>query len=287
MNETIKKILTDLIARYGVSLASDPGRCEGLLRDTCENCGKEIFLISNAARLRIPEELTSPRHSLPLVLIKGFLAKRMEDELGFSRECARWAVDCWAEALRLQEPAPEKSPDTGSQAPLQQGNDTTRSLDPGLINQWEEDLVTAPRTSRLSIISNLRHAPGGSGFRLLISSLKNDDPTVRTAAFEALCDPSAGTKAALIDALDNPDDGVAGRAAVALGILRENGAVPSLVAQLTRSPLVVGAAAWALGEIRADNAVTPLMALLHHPDERVAGSAAEALKKIGSLGPNR
>ncbi|MFA5332224.1 MAG: HEAT repeat domain-containing protein [Methanoregula sp.] len=282
MNENIRKILKRLIDRYGISLADDPGRCEGLLRDTCENGKKEIFLLSNAARLHIPHELTNPRHLLPYPLIKGFLAKRLEDERGFSHDASIWTVDCWAEALGIQDPTGVIKKEPDNRAPQVPAESLARSRDPVLLNQWSGDLTTAPRSSQLLIVSHLAQVPGEESCKLLIRTLKNDDPVIRTAAFEALCTPSLQAAGLLIKALDQPDDAIVGRAALALGILKEKRAGPHLIRQLKRSSLVVGAVAWALGELEYGDAIAPLMELLPDPDERVAFAAADALKKIGS-----
>lgn len=123
MNDQASILLKSLVARYGTSLAFDPLRCEGLLRDTCPRCSREIFVLVNAVRQQIPADLLTPRHSLPLSLFRGFLAKRLQDELAFSDEAAHWAVDAWADALglnngseTLEEPAASASDITGESA---------------------------------------------------------------------------------------------------------------------------------------------------------------------------
>ena len=109
MNDLPRAILKDMIRRYGSSLAQDPVRCEGILRDSCSKCHREIFVLVNASRQRIPADLTAPRLALPLSLMKGFLAKRLQDELGFSDEASRWAVESWADALGVTDHgAPEQ-----------------------------------------------------------------------------------------------------------------------------------------------------------------------------------
>ena len=98
MNDQAARTLKTLIARYGTSVALDPLRCEGLLRDTCPRCNREIFVLVNAVRQQVPADLLAPRHSLPLPLFRGFLVKRLQDEFAFSDEAAHWAVDAWADA---------------------------------------------------------------------------------------------------------------------------------------------------------------------------------------------
>ena len=101
MDDRPRKILKDLINRYGTSLATDPLRTEGLLRDTCGTCHREIFVLVNAVRQKVPADLLAPRHSLPYNLLQDFLVKRLCDELSLSGEASRWAVESWAWACGI------------------------------------------------------------------------------------------------------------------------------------------------------------------------------------------
>ncbi|MFA7694756.1 MAG: HEAT repeat domain-containing protein [Methanoregula sp.] len=281
MNDSARTTLIRLISRYGVSVAHDPNRCEGLLRDTCPQCSREIFVLTHAVRQHVTDDLLAPRHTLPLSLTQGFLAKRLEDELGFSNDVARWAVVSWAEALGLADPAPPAATQKTPVAPEPEVQPTN----PALREQWAADLGHAPRPVRLGIIANLAGAPDTGNLRLLIGALENDDPAVRSAAFDALSDPESGSAPTLIntliDTLMEASDGIAWRAALILGSLKNPDAIDTLISLLDRSPVVRDAAIWALGEIGSRRAVTPLMKLLRHPDTEVVRTVEEALKKIG------
>ena len=276
MNDSARTTLARLVARYGVSVAHDPNRCEGLLRDTCPECSREIFVLTHAVRQHVTDDLLAPRHTLPLSLTEGFLAKRLEDELGFSTDVARWAVISWAEALGLADPATPAATPKKPATP-----DPATPTNPALREQWAADLVHAPRSVRLGIIANLAGAPDKGNLRLLIGALENDDWAVRSAAFDALSDPENNSAATLIDALTGTPDGIAWRVALVLGTLRTPDAIDTLIPLLDRSPVVRDAAIWALGEIGSRRAITPLMKLLHHPDTGVSLAAEDALKKIG------
>ena len=63
MNDLAASILKEMIGRYGVSLINDPIRCEGLLRDSCGKCTREIFVLIHALRQKIPFDLLEPRHA--------------------------------------------------------------------------------------------------------------------------------------------------------------------------------------------------------------------------------
>jgi hypothetical protein len=280
MNDSARATLASLISRYGVSVAHDPNRCEGLLRDTCPQCSREIFVLVHAVRQHVTEDLLAPRHTLPLALTEGFLAKRLEDELGFSGDVARWAVISWAEALGLADPAPSSASPQKPATPELSAQHTTPT-NPALREQWAADLGHGPRSVRLGIIANLAGAPDTGNIRILIGALENDDWTVRSAAFDALSDPENNSAATLIDALTGTPDGIAWRVALVLGTLRTPDAIDTLIPLLDRSAVVRDAAIWALGETRNRRAATPLMKLLHHPDTGVCQAAEDALKKIG------
>ncbi len=276
MNDTARTMLARLIALYGVSIAHDANRCEGLLRDTCPECTREIFVLVHAVRQHVTDDLLTPRHTLPLALAEAFLVKRLEDELGFSGEVARWAVTCWAEALGCADPAPSPAkPEVHAEPePPAQGTN------PELREQWRENLGHAPRSVRLGIIANLAGAPDTGNLRLLISALENDDRAVRSAAFDLLSDPKTGATTLLIDTLHGAPDGLTWRITLVFGALQAHDAVGTLLPLLDRAPVVRDAAIWSLGEIGDRRAATPLMNLLHHKDSGVVQAAADALRKI-------
>jgi hypothetical protein len=276
MNDTARTMLARLVALYGVSIAHDANRCEGLLRDTCPECSCEIFVLVHAVRQHVTDDLLTPRHALPLALTEAFLVKRLEDELGFSGEVARWAVASWAEALGRADPVPVPA------APEAQTLPTSPGTPPALREQWAVDLGRAPRPVRLGIVANLAGAPDAANLRLLTAALENDDRAVRCAAFDALSDPKTGGIPILIDSLHEATDDLTWRITLILGALRARDAIGTLIPLLERAPVVRDAAIWALGEIGDRRAATPLMALLRHNDSTVVQAAEDALKKIGT-----
>ena len=101
--------LARLVSRYGREIASDPHRCEGLLRDTCRSCDREIFILSSVQKKHIPEELLALAPSVPREILVRRLAGRITQELGFAGELALWAVVSWALALRVLTPEEARS----------------------------------------------------------------------------------------------------------------------------------------------------------------------------------
>ena len=91
--------LATIVSRYGREIVGDPRRCEGLLRDTCGACDREIFLLASVHKKHIPEELLALSPSVPKEILVRRLTGRIVQELGFAEEHALWAVVSWALAL--------------------------------------------------------------------------------------------------------------------------------------------------------------------------------------------
>jgi hypothetical protein len=270
-------------------MAQDPLRIEGILRDTCGSCNREIFVLVNTARQKIPADLLAPRHSLPFSLMKGFLVKRLQDELAFSDEAAHWAVETWAFALGLSERDEagkyEKDNKTRSVGPKSGTCMTDESqisrVGQEQVGQWADDLPTGSLTKRLDAVSGLSHVDGNKAVRILISALDNDLFPVRVAAYDALVargDPAAPL---LEEALDSDDEGIFWRSAILLGALGSRHATEPLARILDRKGKIRVCAIWALGEIGDKAASTPLLKFVNDPDRTVSRETVEALKKIG------
>jgi F-box protein 11 len=101
--------LAVIIARYGREIVADPRRCEGLLRDSCRSCDREIFILSSVQKKHIPEDLLTPAPSVPKEILVRRLSDRIVRELGFAEEHALWAVVSWALALSVITPEEAKS----------------------------------------------------------------------------------------------------------------------------------------------------------------------------------
>ena len=115
MNGLPRQKLRELIVQYGRSLCDDPRRCEALLKDYCGQYKREIFVLVNALKNRVAEDLNNTSAGVPPALVVGRLIQRLEDELGLAENAARWAVETWALALGIMpvesveqpRPAPE------------------------------------------------------------------------------------------------------------------------------------------------------------------------------------
>jgi nitrous oxidase accessory protein NosD len=101
--------LARIVSRYGREIVTDPRRCEGLLRDTCRSCDREIFVLSSVHRKHVPEDLLALAPSVPKAILLHRLTGRVIQELGFAEEQALWAVVTWALALSVITPEDAKS----------------------------------------------------------------------------------------------------------------------------------------------------------------------------------
>ncbi len=286
MNDLAAEILKTMVGRYGVTLAQDPVRCEGLLRDSCSKCSREIFVLVHAIRQKIPSDLLEPRHALPLPLLRGFLAKRLQDELGFSDEASRWAVAAWADALGIEGGKNSLKADSATRSSQSTGAGSAAMLpgtacDPVLRERWADGVETGTVAARLDAIRGLAHSPDPGCTRILIGALDNTCREVRIAAYDAIASQGMDSAALLIEALGDTSDGIVWRSTLLLAGLPAKQAAGPLIALLDREGRVRSSAIWALGEIQSPEAVTPLMKFVNSPDKVVREEAVGALKKIG------
>ncbi len=286
MNEQASGILKSLVARYGTSVALDPLRCEGLLRDTCPRCSREIFVLVNAVRQQVPADLLSPRHSLPLPLFRGFLVKRLQDELAFSGEAAHWAVDTWAAALGLNNSAGEQEPETDFREEMNGvsthvPDSVYTGTGPEQRAAWARELESGGVETRLNAIRQLAQPGDNENIRLLITSLENTSWRARQEAFDALVALGGTAVPFLIEALSDSHEHIVTSSVIALGTIRARDAVDPLLALLDSDGEHVMLAVWALGEIGDDRAVTPLTKFLNSSDARFRSESEQALRKFG------
>ncbi|WP_321508063.1 HEAT repeat domain-containing protein [uncultured Methanoregula sp.] len=283
MKDLPRIILKDMVRRYGESLVHDPFRCEALLRDTCGSCGREIFVLVSAVRQHVPIDLLAPRHNFPLSLMKGFMIKRLQDEMGLSDESARWAVETWAEALGLSENT-DKEDLTSGATPVNRVSGETSGThpppDPARRQQWATKLDDGVIDTRLRTVEELAKAGDRESIRLLISALENDRWRVRSAAYDALVSLSGTAVPLLLEALADSHDGLVSRVILILAAIQDHDATEPLTALLGRERSLDLRIIFALGEIGDDRATSPLSKYLVSPDPDISLAVAGALKKI-------
>ena len=93
----------ELTARYGPALCDDPRRCEGLLRDFCGVCRREIHVLLAAIKEHVTADLLA-QDALPRQMKFARLARRLQDNQGVTEMAAVWAVNSWALAWESSQP---------------------------------------------------------------------------------------------------------------------------------------------------------------------------------------
>lgn len=285
MDNCPRTVLRDLVNRYGISLATDPLRTEGLLRDTCGTYHREIFVLVNAVRQKVPADLLAPRHSLSLGLLQDFLAKRLSDELSLSGDASHWAVESWTDALGLVPGSPVQVPEDTPIRPELTVSSAT-SADPARIagrQRYADDLESMNLETRLKAVQDLSKVPDPENIRLLIGALENGNWQVREGAFDALTGLGDTAIPALCEALDDTNDQVVWRVSLILGVLKAEAAAGQLISLLGREGIIRECVIWSLGEIGNDNASTALLKFIHAGDPVVQQEAETALLKIGNV----
>jgi F-box protein 11 len=101
MNELPRKNLILLVQKNGKVLCRDASRCEGLLRDLCPGCPREISLLIVALRQQVGVDLLSPPRGVSTEHHLHALSRRLYENVGISEPFAWWAVVSWALALEV------------------------------------------------------------------------------------------------------------------------------------------------------------------------------------------
>ncbi len=101
MNDVPRKVLCDLVQRYGRGVATDR-RVHGLLMDLCGQHRPEINILVTAQREGVPEKLAQLGQQLPAETVIAQLSRHLEAEQFIAPAAARWAVESWALALGLK-----------------------------------------------------------------------------------------------------------------------------------------------------------------------------------------
>jgi uncharacterized protein YgiM (DUF1202 family) len=90
-----------LLKQYGQELIDDPRRTEALLRDHCGQHTREIFVLVNAQKQRVPNDLLSAPAWMPRQATYSRLSRLLQTKLAITEDAADWAVASWAAALDI------------------------------------------------------------------------------------------------------------------------------------------------------------------------------------------
>ena len=102
MNDLPRHTLARVIAKHGRGICDTPKRVEALLRDLCGAYRREINIIMGALEERVAADLiAASAAAVPRAALLARLAARLRDNLAYTPEAARWAVETWAFALGI------------------------------------------------------------------------------------------------------------------------------------------------------------------------------------------
>jgi hypothetical protein len=101
MHKKPRRTLAKLLDDYGDELIHDPRRTEAFLNDLCGKYTREIFVLVQAQRKRVPAELRAAPKWIPTGTTVNRLVNLLESQLALTPEAAAWAVESWAIALGL------------------------------------------------------------------------------------------------------------------------------------------------------------------------------------------
>lgn len=100
MNDRAKQKLVQVVDEETLSVLDEPERLEGLLRDYCGDCRREISALIAALQEDVPADL-SRGGSEPYPILTARLAGKLHEERNIIPEAAQWAVESWAVALEI------------------------------------------------------------------------------------------------------------------------------------------------------------------------------------------
>jgi len=101
LNNEARKQLIEIVKRYGIKILDEPRKVEGLLRDFCGDCKREIFSIVSALKEGASTELLNSSKSGTQKLVIGRLFQRLQDSYAMTEEASIWSIESIAMALGI------------------------------------------------------------------------------------------------------------------------------------------------------------------------------------------
>lgn len=140
MHDLPRQKLHELIRRFGASLAEEPSRCKGMLKDLCGEYRKEVSGLLIALEEGIPAELL--RSTVSVAIARGRCIRKLRDNRGLAMPVAIWAVDSWALSLNiLTQVQIDSMPisDITIEPEIEYSHTSVRLMDPRFFeyNPWE------------------------------------------------------------------------------------------------------------------------------------------------------
>lgn len=101
MNYEARKQLVEIVKTNGLTILDEPRKVEGLLRDFCGNCKREIFSIVSALKEGAANDLINSSSENTRKLVIARLSKKLQDDLALSEKASNWTVETIAIAAGI------------------------------------------------------------------------------------------------------------------------------------------------------------------------------------------
>ncbi|MCC6168847.1 MAG: SH3 domain-containing protein [Caldilineaceae bacterium] len=200
------RTLKRLIKQYGPELIDDPRRTESLLNDLCGQHRREIFVLVNAQKQRVPAELLAAPAWMPHQATWARLSRRLQDKLALTEDAADWAVAAWAGALDLSPAAakgrwPWPRPQPAAAAPAASGKHKNKKRQSGQVDvQYRPDTAhKAKRHAARSARAEMKARP----FSLIWSYL-GGEPVAKLVVWGAILLVSISLLVVVVNAMSRP-----------------------------------------------------------------------------------
>jgi hypothetical protein len=104
--DAVRHTLREVVSRYGIEIAHDPTRCQGILRDfsPAPSTRAAVAALVVACREGVADALLSPGPSAPIRIAMARVSRRMCDSHATDEGLATWAVETWAVVLGVAAP---------------------------------------------------------------------------------------------------------------------------------------------------------------------------------------
>lgn len=209
------RTLKRLIKQYGPELIDDPRRTESLLNDLCGQHRREIFVLVNAQKQRVPAELLAAPAWMPHQATWARLSRRLQDKLALTEDAADWAVAAWAGALDLspaaakgrwpwprpQHTAPPTATTGSSGNTAKRKNKKRQSAQVDVQYPSEAAHKAKPRAARSS------RAEMQPGSLTLIGSYLGHEPVAKLVVWSAILLVSISLLVVVVNAMSRPAAG--------------------------------------------------------------------------------
>jgi parallel beta-helix repeat protein len=155
MTSSPRDVLVEIIAKQGDVLLTTPTRCEGLLKDYCGEHRREISALMTCLRSGTVVQLRQQNGTPIKTACSNLSLTTVERNPAICSDLALWAMESWAVALKLLDPAAATAPLPDFNAPLPSENGPPSVIgaitaEPGNVPPQDAPALEPPATDFLA-----------------------------------------------------------------------------------------------------------------------------------------